>query len=198
MKTITVKQPWASLVVHGIKDIENRTWACPEKYIGKRVLIHASKSIPKNGWCEMSEHQIKIACKGGMIGARIEELPYGSIIGSVEIVGCKINHPSIWAEKTENYTVGMNPKIHEDITGKRVVWNWVLSNPVLFAEPIPAKGKLSFWDYPGIKEVKIVCPECGSIQDAIEDHTTIPFSTLIHECTSCEYMIMESEWEYAD
>ena len=50
----------------------------------------------------------------------------------------------------------------------------------------------------GKKPVKIVCPECGSIQDAIEDHTTIPFSTLIHECTSCEYMIMESEWEYAD
>jgi hypothetical protein len=42
MKAITIKQPWASLIVHGIKDIENRTWACPEKYIGHRVLIHAS------------------------------------------------------------------------------------------------------------------------------------------------------------
>lgn len=26
MKAITIKQPWASLIVHGIKDIENRTW----------------------------------------------------------------------------------------------------------------------------------------------------------------------------
>lgn len=34
MKAITIKQPWASLIVHGIKDIENRTWACPWKYIG--------------------------------------------------------------------------------------------------------------------------------------------------------------------
>ena len=42
MKAITIKQPWASLIVHGIKDIENRTWACPWKYIGHRVLIHAS------------------------------------------------------------------------------------------------------------------------------------------------------------
>ncbi|MFS3200413.1 RNA-binding protein, partial [Phocaeicola vulgatus] len=25
MKAITIKQPWASLIVHGIKDIENRT-----------------------------------------------------------------------------------------------------------------------------------------------------------------------------
>ncbi|MCS3017987.1 ASCH domain-containing protein [Phocaeicola vulgatus] len=27
MKAITIKQPWASLIVHGIKDIENRTWS---------------------------------------------------------------------------------------------------------------------------------------------------------------------------
>ena len=43
MKAISIKQPWASLIAHGIKDIENRTWKCPQKYIGQRVLIHASK-----------------------------------------------------------------------------------------------------------------------------------------------------------
>lgn len=26
MKVISIKQPWASLIAHGIKDIENRTW----------------------------------------------------------------------------------------------------------------------------------------------------------------------------
>lgn len=39
MKALSIKQPWASLIAHGIKDIENRTWAT--KYRGK-VLIHAS------------------------------------------------------------------------------------------------------------------------------------------------------------
>ena len=42
MKVITIKQPWASLIVHGIKDIENRTWPCPKKDLGQRVLIHSS------------------------------------------------------------------------------------------------------------------------------------------------------------
>ena len=42
MKAISIKQPWASLIVHGIKPIENRTWKCPEKYIGQRVFVHAS------------------------------------------------------------------------------------------------------------------------------------------------------------
>ena len=46
MKAISIKQPWASLIAHGIKDIENRTWKCPQKYIGQRVLIHASSSKP--------------------------------------------------------------------------------------------------------------------------------------------------------
>ena len=109
-----------------------------------------------------------------------------------------INHPSIWAEKTENYTVGMNPKLHEDITGKRITYNWILANPVIYENPIPAKGKLSFWDYPGIKEVKIECPECGSIEIAVEDYTTAPFPTYLHSCNKCGYVIMESEWNVID
>lgn len=44
MKAISIKQPWASLIAHGIKDIENRTWKCPQKYLGQRILIHASSS----------------------------------------------------------------------------------------------------------------------------------------------------------
>lgn len=31
MKAISIKQPWASLIAHGIKNIENRTWKCPQK-----------------------------------------------------------------------------------------------------------------------------------------------------------------------
>lgn len=39
METLSVKQPWASLIVCGAKDVENRTWTTP--YRG-RLLIHAS------------------------------------------------------------------------------------------------------------------------------------------------------------
>lgn len=46
MKTLSVRQPWASLLVSGLKDIENRTWA--PNYKG-RILIHASSTkVPKN------------------------------------------------------------------------------------------------------------------------------------------------------
>ena len=45
-----------------------------------------------------------------------------------------------------------------------------------------------------ITEVRIKCPECGKIQDAIVEHT-IPFNTYIHLCEKCGYVIMEDEWE---
>ena len=41
----------------------------------------------------------------------------------------------------------------------------------------------------------IICPECGSIELATIDTTTVPFYTYIHFCKKCEYIIMESDWE---
>lgn len=129
MKAITIKQPWASLIVHGIKDIENRTWRT--NFRG-RVLIHSSGSYGKKFKVNLTDEQAKEAfttiAKECMFGC----LPFGSIIGSIEIVDCVQNHPSIWADKG--------------------VYNWVLANPVLFKKPIPAKGRLSFWEYDNLSE----------------------------------------------
>jgi len=41
--------------------------------------------------------------------------------------------------------------------------------------------------------VKIICPQCQSIQDAnVEPCWT--WDVYIHKCTECKYIIMESEW----
>lgn len=44
------------------------------------------------------------------------------------------------------------------------------------------------------RPVMIRCPECATIQAAII-HPGIPFATYIHDCVSCKYTIMESEWD---
>lgn len=129
MKAISIKQPWASLIAHGIKDIENRTWKCPQQYIGQRVLIHAAKTTVKEGWSALTETQLKKAFphKNKLYGDN-EELPQGAIIGSVVIEDCVQNHPSVRAEKG--------------------CWNWVLRDAVLFDKPVlNVKGKLGFWNY---------------------------------------------------
>lgn len=47
VKALTIRQPWASLVAQGIKQVENRTWQTP--YRGP-LLVHAGKS-PWRGMC---------------------------------------------------------------------------------------------------------------------------------------------------
>jgi hypothetical protein len=42
LKAISIRQPWAWLIVNGYKDIENRIWAA--KLRGP-VLIHAGQSL---------------------------------------------------------------------------------------------------------------------------------------------------------
>ncbi len=169
MKTITVKQPWASLIVEGLKDIENRTWST--KFRG-RVLIHAGLEniLKKIKYGEsiqfLTNDQIKDATKTSERNLSIfgSILPVGAIIGSVEIVDCVINHPSIWAEHSAKKETRKNKAGVIFVDEIEVpVYNWVLANPIKFPEPIPAKGKLSFWDYPNIlaepeeKDGKLFC-----------------------------------------
>ena len=148
MKAITIKQPWASLICAGIKDIENRTW--PTKYRG-RVLVHAGMAKTKESWPYQEPIRAYLEALGNYTGIPFSEmkrgivdscpLAFGAIIGSVEIVDCVINHTSIWAEKTDEEAVDWDAK---------PTYNWVLAHPVRFPEPIPIKGRLSFWDYPNI------------------------------------------------
>jgi len=149
MKTLTVKQPWASLIVHGIKDIENRTW---KTNFRGRALIHAGakKTSGLIAHYLNKEQLLRFREKIGWSGLDFLE-PTGAIIGSVEIVDCVINHPSIWAEHTAKRETRKNKAGVIFIDEIDVpVYNWVLANPSIFPEPIPAKGKLSFWDYPNI------------------------------------------------
>lgn len=127
MKALSIKQPWASLIVHGIKDIENRTWSCPQKYIGQRVLIHASSCIGVRTWSDRQDQELR-KNRDMYFNCVYDKFPKGAIIGSVVISDCVQNHPSVWAEKG--------------------CWNWVLKDAVLFDKPIMnVKGKLSFWNY---------------------------------------------------
>ena len=183
MKAISIKQPWAYLICSGIKDVENRNWKCPQKYIGQRILIHASAKPTVKGnciSCWMTEDQYKFITLNISSGKRLNDICFlehysSAIIGSVKIVDCVVNHPSVWAEKG--------------------VFNWVLSEPILFDKPVlNVKGQLSFWEYDGIEEVTIECPECGFIQPAVVNCNTAPFNTYIHDCKHCGYLIQESEW----
>jgi hypothetical protein len=61
MKTLSVRQPWASLLVSGLKDIENRMWAPNFK---GRILIHASLAKVPKRFAEMNVFEVNNHSKG--------------------------------------------------------------------------------------------------------------------------------------
>jgi len=149
MKVLSVKNPWAWLICANIKPIENRTWKCPEKYIGQRILIHSSGIPDKEPYKIFTGDQAELIFEGEDVDTMIHVFDSykqtSRIIGSVEIVDCVPNHESIWAQ----HTAIKKKKISGEIFMVEVpVYNWVLANPILFDNPIEnVKGKLSFWDY---------------------------------------------------
>jgi hypothetical protein len=84
---ISVRQPWAWLIVNGYKNIENRDW--PTKVRG-RVLIHASQKFDDIGYMWIGRKFPDIEM--------LEALPFdqGGIVGEAEIVDCVRQHRSPW------------------------------------------------------------------------------------------------------
>jgi ASCH domain len=126
VKALTVKQPWAWLIMAGLKDVENR--ARPTKYRGK-IAIHVSLK-PSEAWSERSAIGIAhLDCADREVAELVlgENTHAGHVIGTVELVDCVQDHDSPWAFADH--------------------WHWVLRNPFPFIEPIPAKGRLGLWEW---------------------------------------------------
>jgi len=147
MKALTVTQPYATLIVMGVKDIYNM--ARKTNFRGK-IYIHALKKVVKEQWeiLEDKQHElIKKLVLENKLDYHFQNLPVGAIIGEVEIVDCVINHPSIWAERSFIHQANESNTIADD---DYFVYNWVLANPILYDKPIPIpniKGKLSLWKF---------------------------------------------------
>lgn len=121
MKVLSVRQPWAWLIVAGYKDVENRKWAT--SFRGK-VYIHASKIFDRTGLilitsgCMNINQDIRDAvCH--------ESWTLGAIIGEVKIVDCVAQSDSPWFKGP---------------------YGFVLESPVLYERPIPCRGKLGFFE----------------------------------------------------
>lgn len=83
LRALSIKQPWASLIVNGYKHIENRNW--PTKFRGQ-FLIHASKSIDKEA---MNDVALGIhPVTGERFSFAGMDFPTGGIIGVANLVDC--------------------------------------------------------------------------------------------------------------
>lgn len=77
---ITVRQPWAWLIVYGPKDIENRSWTVSHRGV---LLIHAAKEMTRKEFYEGA----KYARHRGVTVPSPESLLFGGIIGAGSLHG---------------------------------------------------------------------------------------------------------------
>jgi len=85
MKCLSVRQPWATLIVMGLKDVENRRWV--PRHRG-RLLIHAGAS--------MTVSDLDYLARKYGIELDRSSLVLGAILGAVDLIDCKKKASSRW------------------------------------------------------------------------------------------------------
>ncbi len=125
MKVLTIKQPWATLIMQGYKRFEFRSWQT--KYRGD-LLIHAGKRIDKVAMERLAKYIPK-------------DVPTGKILGKVKLVDCVKLSPEFKGMLLEE-----NKEVYADSSFDEV-YGWQLECVEVFDEPIEVSGKLGLWNY---------------------------------------------------
>ncbi len=87
MKALSIKQPWAWLIVHGYKPVENRNWGTPFR---GPLLIHASKTFDDDGYDWVRAVFLDVPLPDRSAFER------GGIVGSARMIDCVTRFDSPW------------------------------------------------------------------------------------------------------
>ena len=121
---LSIRQPWAWLIVNGYKDVENRDW--PTNFRGQ-LLVHAGQTLTRPVYAAVvAELSAAGICPPDL--PAFEDLQLGGLVGWTRVVDCVLEHPSPW--KVE----GSHGFVLRD------------SRPIPF---VPWKGRLGFFNVPG-------------------------------------------------
>lgn len=129
MKAISVRQPWAWLILHG-KCIENRDWYTAYK---GQLAIHAAQGMSCD---EYEDARDFVRSFDPQLAGRIPQpecLVRGAVIGTVMQTGCVKDHPSRWFQ------------------GK---FGHVYAEARELVVPIPVRGALGIWEWQVPGELK--------------------------------------------
>jgi hypothetical protein len=145
-------QPWANLVVSGKKTYETRSWSTSHRGL---LYIHASKGMPDELQALCLQEPFR-----GALGIESEEdvrrLPYGGLLGIVELVDCWPIRPA--GAFHQDYAAfrpgpdGTPPVVIDNEHDEHKFgdyrpgrWAWQLKVVERFEKPIPMPGRQGIW-----------------------------------------------------
>ncbi|MFI6228574.1 hypothetical protein ACIBCR_14835 [Micromonospora echinospora] len=133
MKSITIRQPWASAIAldhANAKRIENRVR--PTSYRGL-VAIHAGKT--PDVAADRDPRIVRLFGRDPRVG-----MPVGAVIAVAELIDC---HQAVWEKASQLCCAPWG----EDYLPR--AWHLVLDNVRCLPQPVPARGALSVpWTLP--------------------------------------------------
>jgi hypothetical protein len=132
VKAISVRAPWWYAILYLGKPVENRDWYTN---VRGRVALHAGKWFDPFEVAEIWRWEVMPMWKKANPGRALPPMPEldvlrrasGCLVGTVEIMGCVMSHPSPW------------------FVGK---WGHLLANPAPLAAPLSWKGALGYFELP--------------------------------------------------
>ena len=152
MRALTLYQPWAQLMVWGLKNIETRSWAAPRNLIGQRIAIHAGKREPRPTEWNIDVQRAVLQRAGSS-----HSMPMGAAVATARLIECM----QVIGEPDDNGLVscrgfgelGDAPEYEATITPDRYGdfsvgrWLWVFQD-LQRVEPDPTNGRQGVWTLP--------------------------------------------------
>ena len=124
MKALTIKEPWATLIIDGYKKYEFRSWKT--NYRGK-ILIHAGMSLEKDMLERFKDYNLNCS--------------KGAIIGEATLTDC-----ILVTEKLNKKLRSIDPIVYGR-SNHTETYAWKLEDVIKYDNPIYIKGKLGLWNY---------------------------------------------------
>ncbi len=152
MRTLTVRQPHASLIACGAKRYETRSWSPSPKQLvpGDLLAIHAGKQEDTKGFDAMGREAESVASsvfeeRGIDLGT---PLPTGKVLVVCRYMGAYLTEDGrIEVPPGEWYDVGWPERLLGDFSPGRFAWE--LAVVEVFDPPIPARGRQGLWEWEG-------------------------------------------------
>jgi activating signal cointegrator 1 len=140
MKTISIWNPFAMLLVRGFKVFETRTWKAPDSLIGQTLGIASTKSVlpaQRAHWADPA-FQSFYANTGLPAPA---ELPQGFLLGTVTLDSVEL----------------MTEELMDDVSAEEQSYGWWqegfyawrVTHPRALTHPIPIRGRQGIYDWNG-------------------------------------------------
>jgi hypothetical protein len=92
---LSIRQPWAWLIVNGFKDIENRDWHGGCSFRGP-FFIHTGKTMKRDEYEEARAFALPLMGDRAGEFPAFEALPLGGVVGIANMVDCVEAHASPW------------------------------------------------------------------------------------------------------